>query len=191
MDTKKAKGKIAGFYKKQKRMPSYSEIMKLIGYRSKNSVYKLVNKLASERFLRKDQKGKLIPLNFNLEGGVPMLGLIEAGFPSPAEEELSDTLSLDDYLIENKESTYMLKVKGDSMMDAGIRDGDMVLADRSAQPKIGDIVIAEIDEEWTMKYYIKKAGKVCLEPANKKYKTIYPENNLQIAAVVKAIIRKY
>lgn len=185
----KYKKLIVRFYKKNRRMPNYGEIMSLLGFKSKNAVFKLVNKLKEERFLDKDDKGKLIPRN--LWGELKVLGRIEAGFPSPAEEELIDTMSLDEFLIKNKEATYMLKVSGDSMKDAGIMPGDMVLVDRSLTAAIGDIVIAEIDNKWTIKYLRKEGRRIYLEPANSKFKNIYPTEELKIAAVVKAVIRKY
>jgi repressor LexA len=77
------------------------------------------------------------------------------------------------------------------MIDAGIRPGDMVLVERNRNPKEGDIVIAEVDKEWTMKYLKKENGCLVLVPANKKYKTIIPGEELNIAAVVIAVIRKY
>ena len=89
----------------------------------------------------------------------PLLGIVEAGFPS-AEEELIDTMSLDEYLIENKEASYILRVKGDSMIDAGIREGDLVIVERTNAPRVGDIVIAEVDGEWTMKYLRKRGPPV-------------------------------
>src|ERR1035437_8570737 len=183
------KDKIISFYKRTKRMPSYAEIMKLLGFKSKNAVYKLVNKLVGEGMLDKDSSGRLVPNK--LFGEVPLLGLVEAGFPTAAEEELVDTMSIDEYLIERKEATYMLEVKGDSMIDAGIQEGDLVIAERGREPKLGDIVIAEVDGGWTMKYYRKTGGKVWLEPANKAYPPIYPEQDLKIAAVVKGVVRKY
>ena len=127
----------------------------------------------------------------NLYGETPVLGLVEAGFPSPAEEELVDTMNLDDYLVENKEATYILKVKGDSMIDAGICEGDMVIVERKEVPKVGEIVIAEVDGEWTMKYLRKRGGRFYLEPANKNYRPIMPKDDLKIAAVVRAVVRKY
>jgi SOS regulatory protein LexA len=183
------KNKVLTFYKKHRRMPTYSEIMNLVGFRSKNSVYKLVEQLVKDGFLSKDKHGRLIPCN--LYGETPFLGYVEAGFPSPAEEELVDTMSFDEYLIANKEATYILKVKGDSMVDAGICPGDMVIVERTENPKVGNIVIAEVDGEWTMKYFKKRAGKTYLEPANKKYKSIYPKEGLKIAAVVRGVVRKY
>ncbi len=181
--------KIAGFYSDHKRMPSYSEIAELCGFSSKNSVFRLVAKLASEGKVNKDKQGRLIPKK--LFGEIKVLGIVEAGFPGAAEEDHSDTLSLDEYLIDNKDATYMLKVKGDSMIDAGIQEGDLVLVERGREAQEGDIVIAEVDGSWTMKYYRKRGKLFFLEPANRKYPLIFPKEVLSIAAVVKAVIRKY
>ncbi len=189
MNTQIAKEKISSFYRSNKRMPTYSEIATMLKFKSKNSVFKLVAKLIRENFLTKDNSGRLIPQD--IFSPLKVLGLIQAGFPTPAEEELVDTISLDEYLIENKAATFMLRVSGDSMIGAGIMENDLVLADRSATPRPGDIVIAEVDSEWTMKYLRKKNNRTWLEPANKKYQPIYPEEELKIAAVVKAVIRKY
>ncbi len=183
------KNKIVSFYHRHRRMPSYQEIMDLVGFKSKNAVYKLIDKLVEEGVVSKDNKGRLIPSNRLNE--VPLLGLVEAGFPSAAEEDLLDTISIDNYLIEHKESTYLLEVKGESMIDAGIQEGDLVIAERRGEPKVGDIVIAEVDGGWTMKYYRKEGNKVYLEPANKKFKPIYPTEELKIAAIVKGVVRKY
>jgi repressor LexA len=77
------------------------------------------------------------------------------------------------------------------MIDAGIMPGDMVLAERGRPPRSGDIVIAEIDREWTMKYFEKRGTAVVLRPGNKKYKTLAPKEELNIAAVVTGVIRRY
>lgn len=181
--------RIRNFYKTHRRMPSYRELMVLAHYRSPNAARKLADKLVAQGLLSKDSTGKLIPgTDLNM---VRILGLVEAGFPSPAEEELSDTITIDNYLIENHESTYLLKVKGDSMIDAGIHQGDMVLVERGRTPRHGDIVIAEVDREWTMKYFHKKGSVISLVPANKKYKPIFPKEELTIAAVVRGVVRKY
>jgi repressor LexA len=180
---------IINFYKSHKRMPGYKEIMVLTGFSSKNAVYKLINKLVEAGVIEKDSDGKILPKN--LIGAIPKLGLVEAGIPSIAEEDLSDTMNLDEYMIKNREASYILEVKGDSMIEEGIKEGDLVIVERKNEAKEGDIVIAEIDGGWTMKYLRKKGGKVYLEPANKKYKPIHPEYDLKIAAVVKGVIRKY
>ena len=185
----KHREKLIAFYKKHLRMPSYSELMKITGYKTKSAVHYFVQKLVDEGVVSKDKGGKLIPNK--LYGELRVLGLVEAGFPSPAEEELVDTLSLDDYLVDNKEATYILKVKGDSMIDAGICEGDMVIVERTNNPRVGDIVVAEVDDEWTMKYLRKRGSTFYLEPANKNYKPIVPTSGMRVAAVVKGVVRKY
>lgn len=182
--------KIISFYKNKKRMPSYQEIMDMLGFKSKNAVYKLVNKLVAENIVAKDAQGRLIPRK--LVGEIPLLGLVEAGIPTVADEVALDTLSLDEYLVADPSKSYLLEVKGDSMIEEGIHEGDLVIVERKNEPRDGDIVIAEVDGGWTMKFLRKKPGKpVYLEPANRNYKPIYPENDLRIAAVVKGVIRKY
>ena len=183
------KDKIISFYRRTKRMPSYTEIMSLVGFKSKNAVYKLINKLVDEGVVSKDSSGKLTPNRMFNE--VPLLGLVEAGIPTVADEQSTDTLCLEDYLIKDKDSTYLLEVKGDSMIDEGIKEGDLVIVERNGNPKDGDIVIAEVDGGWTMKYYKKKGNLIYLQPANKNYLPIYPEYDLKIAAIVKGVIRKY
>jgi SOS regulatory protein LexA len=120
-----------------------------------------------------------------------IIGTVEAGWPSPAEEELVDTLSLDELLITNREASFLLRVSGDSMTGAGIMPGDLVIVDRGQPPKSGDIVIAEVDGQWTMKYLRKRGDNVVLIPANPKYKPIRPKNELTIGGVVTAVVRKY
>jgi len=180
---------ISGFYHEKGRMPSFSETAKLAGFRSKNAAYRLINKLEKLKVLQRDPKGRLIA--GSIAAPVKMLGTVEAGFPSPAEEELADNLSLDDLLIHNREATFLLKVSGDSMSNAGILPGDMVLVDKGETPKSGDIVIAEVDGEWTMKYLRKRGESVLLLPANPKYQPIKPKRELKIAGVVTAVVRKY
>ena len=170
-------------------MPTYSEMLRLFGFKSKNAVFKVVEKLIETGIVAKDHLGRLVPSQ--TFGEVPMLGFVTAGFPATVEEELADTVNLDDLLIKNKPLTYMLEVDGDSMIDAHIEKGDMVLVEKCSSAKDGDIVIAEVDGEFTMKYLRKKGEKAWLEPANKNYKPIYPEHSLNITAVVKAVIRKY
>ena len=181
--------KLESFYSENKRMPTYSEMMKLFGFKSKNAVYKIVKKLVEAGFVAKDHLGRLIPTESF--GEIPMLGFVTAGLPATVDEELTDTINLDDFLIQKKEFTYMLEVDGDSMIDAHIEKGDMVLVERANQAKDGDIVIAEVDGEFTMKYFRKNNTTVWLEPANKNYQMIYPEHSLNVIAILKAVIRKY
>jgi SOS regulatory protein LexA len=180
---------IARFHQENGRMPTFSELGKLTGLRSKNAVFKLVGRLEKLKVLERDKTGRLIP--GSIAYPVKVLGTVEAGFPSPAEEELVGTLSLDDFLIQDREATFLLKVSGDSMSGAGILPGDMVIVDKGRTPKSGDIVIAQVDGEWTMKYLRKRGDNVTLVAANPKYQPIKPKNELKIAGVVTAVVRKY
>ncbi len=177
------------FYNREKRMPTYSEMMKLFGFKSKNAVARIVEKLIDAGMVTKDSLGRLLPASSFNE--VPLLGLVKAGFPSPGEDVLETTMNIDNFLIQRKDRTYILEVDGDSMIEAHIADGDMVIAERTDTAKDGEIVIAEVDGEFTMKYFRKEGNKVWLQPANKNFKPIYPENDLQIRAVVRGVIRKY
>lgn len=171
-------------------MPGYKEIMTLVEFKSKNAVYKLINKMVDDEIIDKDSNGRLTPMK--IFGQVPLLGLVEAGIPTSVEEDNSKFLSLDEYMLGDKRSpTYLLEVKGDSMIDEGIREGDLVLAERRGDPKDGDIVIAEVDGGWTMKYFKKKGNLIYLKAANRNYSPIYPQYDLKVAAIVRGVIRKY
>ncbi len=179
---------IRTFFRKQGRMPSYREIMALTGLRSTGSVAKLVGRLLEAGIVRQDGTGRLLP------GRPPaprILGTVAAGFPVPTGDELAETMSLDEFLVEHPEATFLLRVSGDSMIDAGIVPGDLLVVDRAATPREGQIVIALVDREWTVKYLRKRNGKPYLQAANRKYPDIRPQEELQIAAVVKGVVRKY
>ena len=183
------KTKLQSFYQSEKRMPTYTEMMSLFGFKSKNAVSRLVDKFIDAGLVAKDHLGRLIA-NDTFDN-IPLLGLVKAGFPADVAEESHDTVNLDEYLVQKKGTTYMLEVDGDSMIDAHIADGDMVLVEKTDKAKDGQIVIADVDGEFTMKYFRKGGEKVWLEPANKDFKNIYPVTYMNITAVVKAVIRKY
>jgi len=183
------KDKLEDFFSKNKRMPTYAEMTKLFGFKSKNAVFKVVEKMLEAGLVAKDHLGRLIPTESF--GEIQMAGFVTAGLPATVEEEMIDTVRLEDLLIGNKSLTYMLEVDGDSMIDAHIERGDMVLVEKANTARDMQIVIAEVDGEYTMKYFRKKGEKAWLEPANKNYKPIYPEHSLNIIAVLKAVIRKY
>ena len=173
-------------------MPSYAELASLLGYASKGATAYAVEKLLKEGVLGKDKTGRLLPGRFR-EEGAKLLGVVEAGFPSAAEEELLDVLSFDEYLLPNREASYILKVKGDSMVDAGICDGDMVIVERRQTYKPGQIVVASLGGEFTLKYLRQGPRGYWLEPANSAFKPIYPKDGeiLTVEAVVTAVVRKY
>jgi SOS regulatory protein LexA len=188
-DLEDIKENFKSFYTEQGRMPSYAEICELFGYKSKNAAFRLVKKLIDIDVLDKSAGGKLIPKN--LMNSLRVLGTVQAGFPSPAEEQVLDTLSLDQYLVNKPEASFLLRVTGESMIDEGIHPDDMVIIERGRTAKSGDVVLAQIDNEWTLKYLEKRGGKVRLLPGNKNFPILEPKNELKIGGVVVSVIRKY
>jgi repressor LexA len=170
-------------------MPTYSEIAEIIGVRSKSVVYFWVNKLLDAGIVQKDAKG-FLTLTRNPRA-LKLAGEVCAGIPTPAEEELRGIISFDEYLVRHPETSFLLSVTGDSMIDAGIREKDLVIVEKNKEPKNGDIILAEVDGNWTMKYFCRKGKVVTLEAANSKYPPIIPQTDLRIAGVITAVVRKY
>lgn len=181
--------KLRAFVMRHKRLPGYNEMLRLFRYKSKNAVHGLLLRLGKLGYVSKD-KGRTA-FTEKLTGTTRLLGTVQAGFPSPAEEELLDTMSLDAFLVDRPDATFMLKVSGESMIDAGIHDGDYVLVEKGISPKTNDIVVAQVDGEWTIKYFVKERSGARLEPANRRFKTIRPRESLEIAGIVRTVIRKY
>jgi SOS regulatory protein LexA len=181
--------RISEFFLNNRRMPTYSEMTDLLGVRSKSVVHFWVRKLMANGVLERDSKGFLKPLRRSLF--LPLVGEIQAGFPSPAEEELRDVISLDEYLVTRPASSFILKVSGDSMIGEGIKPGDLVIVEKGREPKNGDVILAQVDGEWTMKYFTKRGGRVVLESANEKYPPIRPKEELRLGGIITAVIRKY
>ena len=178
------------FWRQERRPPTYAEMLDLFDYKSKNAVFGLLAKLEEAGYVAKDANGRIALLP-KLTGTVRILGSIAAGFPPQQGEQESEAVTLDDYLVKNPDRTFMLTVRGDSMIDAGILPGDIVLVEKGPRPGQNDIVVARVDDEWTLKYYVRDAAGVRLEPANAKYKFIRPKHSLEIGGIVRAVIRKY
>jgi len=118
---------------------------------------------------------------------------VPAGFPSPADDHAEKRLDLNEYLIDQSESTFFVRIKGDSMIDAGILDNDIVIVDRSKSAAINDIVLASIDGEFTVKVLAKNSEGPYLMPANKEYKPIHikSDSEFEIWGVVTRSVRKF
>ena len=188
MDLTRAVKKLRKFYKIHKRLPTYEEMVTVFGFSSTNASYYLVQKLIRAGVLAKGEKGKLIPRSLF---AIPHLGRIRAGYPTAALELPDESIDVYDYIHDTTGDIYFLTVSGDSMRDALIGDGDKVIVDRHREPKVGDIVAALVDGEWTVKYYERRDGKIALVPANEQYPVIYPRESLFIGGVVTCVLRKY
>lgn len=177
------------FFHTYKRLPSYRELQSLWNLKSKNAVYKYMQFFLDELYVVKDETGKLAPTEKLMS--LYVYGTIPAGFPLPTGSDTAEALSLDSFLIEKPNATFMLKVSGDSLKDIGIITGDLAIIEKTESAKAGQIVLACIDNEWTLKILEKKNGIPILMPANTAYPPLIPKTDLKIYGIVTGVIRKY
>ena len=178
------------FYRAHRRMPTYSEMLSLFRFKSKNAVAKVITKLVENGEVMKDSRGN-ITLS-RMPGEIPLVGYIEAGIPSPAEASELDRISVAGLAgVEDGGTIYALKVKGDSMIDAGIHNGDTVLVRAQDHARAGQVVVADIDGGWTMKYLREKKGMRYLEAANPDFPDLIPQESLSVGGVVVGVIKRF
>jgi SOS regulatory protein LexA len=170
-------------------LPSFEIIAARFGFKHKNSVWQYFNKLKEVDLVREINHRFFI--NPDLFGAVMFSTPVKAGFPSPAEDAVEKRVSLDSEFKIDSPSTFMFTVKGDSMIDAGIFEGDMVIVKRKSDPMSGDIVLASVDGEYTLKIFRKKGNDVYLEPANKNYEIIRAREAMEIFGVITGSIRSF
>jgi len=135
----------------------------------------------------------LLPAQHSEPIKVPLFShSIPAGFPSPAADDIKERLSLDQHLITHKEATFFVRAKGNSMVGAGIFDGDLLVVDKAIEPKYGHIVVAVVDGDFTAKILDQRDGKPFLKAANPRYKDIEFKDGqeLQVWGVVTSTIKK-
>lgn len=184
--------------------PTFREMRKHFKVASDNGILKHIRALEAKGHIKKDDtpRGiKLLPSvkeKLSSSGGVklPVLGSIPAGGPVLTEEYISSWMEVGQDLVTGSKLTagsdyFLLEVTGNSMIDAGIFEGDLAVIDSKRQPEDGDIVVALVDNHNTLKRLIKQGGKVYLKAENKDYSDIYPENELSVQGVVTTIIRRY
>jgi SOS-response transcriptional repressor LexA len=160
----------------------------LLWYANSAWVKRFFEKLVSEWILIFENKG-YVPTDRLI--GYPFFESVRAGLPFTPETQPTSQMDLEKYLIEHPASTFFVKVKWDSMMDAGIVEWDIVILDRSLSPNNWDIVIASLDGDVTLKYFEKKWGVLTLIPANAKYSPIIVDWPCEILGVVSGSVRKY
>lgn len=180
--------------------PTLKEMREHFGVSSDNSILKHLKALEEKGYLQKDDTPRGIKMlqqvRERLEAAaetvrLPILGSIPAGGPVMTDEYIMGWMNVGMELAKNADDYFLLEVTGNSMIDAGIFEGDVVVINQKRLPKNGDIVVALVDNANTLKRFVKKDGKVYLKAENKDYKDIYPENELIIQGVVMALIRQY
>lgn len=177
------------YYARHRVLPSYATMADLLGLKSKSSVAALVARLKLLGFIEAAPDKRLRPGDRFFER--LLADSVRAGFPSPANDTSHDMLTIDEYLVERPSQTVLVTVKGDSMIDAGIHSGDIVAVEKKPSANIGDIVVAIVDNEFTLKYLEREKGQFILRPANPAYPVIRPSGALEIFGVVVGLVRKY
>ncbi len=177
------------YYARHRALPSYASIGSLLGLRSKSSVAALVARLKLAGLLESTPDRRLAPTRRFFAR--PLADSpVRAGLPEAVESGDAEALTIDDYLIEHPSSTVLIRVKGDSMIDAGIFDGDLVVVEKKPGAKKGDIVVAIVDNQFTLKRLDLEAGRFILRAENKAFAPIRPEGDLEIFGVMVGLVRK-
>jgi len=177
------------YYARHRALPSYASIGALLGLKSKSSVAALVARMKLAGFLESTPDRRLAPTKRFFARPVAS-SFVRAGLPDPIADDEADAVTLDDYLIERPSQTVLVRVKGDSMIDAGIFEGDLVVVEKRAAAGKGDIVVAIVDNQFTLKRLDMEGGRFVLKPENKAYPVIRPEGALEIFGVMVGLVRK-
>ncbi|HEX5393970.1 MAG TPA: S24 family peptidase [Rhodocyclaceae bacterium] len=182
--------KLQDYYAQNRRVPSLKRIAELLGFASKAASSGLMNRLAEAGFLERapDDEAWIPTADFFARAVVDS---VRAGMPQAANDARNETIGIDDYLVSKPSRTVLLVVKGDSMIEAGLFEGDHIVVDRGAPAREGDVVVAIVDNEFTVKYLSKDKRGFYLTPGNPAYPVIRPQGQLEIYGRVVGSFRKY
>ncbi|MFA4891536.1 MAG: transcriptional repressor LexA [Candidatus Gracilibacteria bacterium] len=182
------------------RSPTLREMREHFKVSSDNSILKHLKGLETKGYIKKDDTARGIALLDRVREQlsssvvqVPLVGMIPAGGPVLTEEYVDEWIGIEGGLVRDLKESFMVRVTGESMIDAGIFEGDLVIASMKAVPKNGDIVVALIDGGNTLKRFVKKGGRAFLRAENSSYsdQEIVPVEELVVQGVVTGLIRTY
>lgn len=182
--------KLQDYYADWKSIPSYASLCEVFGIASKSWVKAILTRLGEAGFIERTPDGVWVPTSQFFarplaESAVP------AGMPVSVTATQGEHYVIDEMLIETPSKTTLIPVKGDSMIEAGIHDGDIAVVEKRHTANVGDIVVAIVDNDFTLKTLDKERGKFVLRPANQAYPVIHPQGSLEIFGVLVGLIRKY
>lgn len=177
------------YWKEHATFPSMAKLAAVTGLGHASSVFQLVGRLVDAGFLDRHE-GRIAPTRKFFAR--PVWGTVRAGLPQPQTQvqEQEDVLTLDDYLIDDPNRTGLITVRGDSMRDAGLLDGDLVCVESNSPTKAGDIVVAVVDGELTVKTLRVKDNKFYLQAAHPDFADLHPKGSLEIVGVVVSSCRR-
>jgi len=181
--------KLRDYYAKHRVLPSLAGIGSLVGIKAKSAASAMVKRLKLVGYLdyAPDRRVRPGARFFDRE----IADTIRAGSPESAHDVPHEAVSIDAKLIDTPSKTLLLQVKGDSMIEAGIMDGDTVVVEKGAPAKPGSVVVAIVDGEYTVKYLAEDRHGFYLKPGNRNYQIIRPEAHLEVFGLVTGCFRKY
>jgi SOS-response transcriptional repressor LexA len=181
--------KLQDYYAEHKVIPSYSVLAGLWGISAKSWVSECVRRFEEAGYLDWTPDKQLKPGARFFERRLAH-DTVQAGLPNPALADGYDLVTIDDYMVRVPSRTSLVRVKGDSMIDAGIFEGDLLVVEQQPNANIGEIVVAIVDNEFTVKYLDREKGTFVLKPANKAYPVIRPKGRLEIFGVMAGLVRR-
>jgi len=182
--------KLRDYYAKARRIPTQQRIADLIGF-SKPAARKLLDRLEADGFItRTPDDDAWIPAQRFFERPLAEAS-VRAGLPTATEATPAEPFLVDEYVVRQPSRTVMIPIKGESMLDAGIHDGDIAVVERGRGAKPGDFVIAIVDDEFTLKELASERGEFVLKPHNKAFPVIRPRGQLEIFGVLVGLVRRY
>ena len=184
-------GKLRDYFADSRRIPSLQRIAELMGFASKTASRRLMERFESAGFIeRTPDDDAWIPSNRFFERTLADTA-VRAGAPDMIEGTQGELFLVDQYLVRKPSLTFMVPIKGNSMIDAGIHEGDIAVVERTYSAKSGDFVVAVVDSEFTLKELGLEKGKFILKPHNKDFPIIRPKGQLEIHGVMVGLVRKY
>lgn len=181
--------KLRDYYSEHRVLPSFGLIAKLVGLRTTSAVAAMVNRMKVTEHLESGPDRRLQPGKRFFDRH--LADSVCAGLPAPANDILPEGFNIDAHLIELPSRTVLLTVKGDSMVEAGLLAGDIVVVKKGAPANVGDIVVAIVDRQCTVKFLAKDEVGFYLRPGNRAYPDIRPTDSLELFGVVVGQFRKY
>jgi len=182
-------GKLRDYYAEHRVLPSFAGIARLVGLNTTSAVSVFVGRMKEAGFLASTPDRRLQPGKRFFER--EMADTVRAGVPESAHDLPQEAFSVDEYLIDSPSRTVMLTVKGDSMIDAGILPGDTVIVKKNAPASVGDIVVAIVDNEYTVKYMAKDKDGFYLKAGNEAYPPVRAQDQLEVFGLVVGMFRKH
>ena len=181
---------LQSYYAEHRVLPSYARLMSLLGFASKSAVKKVLERLEGMGMLERTPDGDWAPSERFFDRAIATQP-VPAGMPISADSDVHEQITIDRFLIQQPNKTVLIRVKGDSMVDAGIHDGDLAVVERKTEATQGDIVVAVVDDQFTLKTLARDKDGYHLLPANLNYPVIRPNGKLEIFGVLVGLVRKY